>query len=87
MPAAYSEREAVVKAVQSGARECMVSLAYAPNIDLPLEVIYQMEGRGAKQDMEFFRHDQMYERYRGVNITPGMPQGDHFFNLDYPWNR
>ena len=85
--AAYSAREAAVRAVQSGARECRVTLAYAPNIALPLEVIYQMEGRGAKQDMEFFRHDRMYERYRGVNITSGMPQGDHFYNPSYPWNR
>ena len=84
--AAYAAREAAVKAVQSGARECRVTLAYAPNLDLPLEVDYLMEGRGVKQDLDFFRHDHMYDRYRDVRIAPAIPQGDHFFNPAYPWN-
>ncbi len=51
--AAMAAREAAVEAVKGGARECKVMLAYAPNLDLPLEV--QVEARGGGRAPRFER--------------------------------
>ena len=83
---AYAARDAAVRAVQSGARECLVRLAYAPNREEPLDIDYTMQGRGERQDAYFFRHDVMCDRYRGVVIDQAMAQGGHFFRPEYPWN-
>ena len=46
---AYAAREAAVRAVCSGARECLVRVAWAPNICEPLDVCYEMIGRGSRE--------------------------------------
>ena len=51
---AYAAREAAVRAVQSGADECLVRLAYAPNHAEPIDIFYEMSGRGERQKPEFF---------------------------------
>lgn len=84
--AAYSTREAAVRAVQTGARECRVTLAYAPNVDDPLDIDYRMDGMGERKEKSFFRHDNMYDRYRGVIIESALSQGGHFFEPEYLWN-
>ena len=84
--AAYSARQAAVAAVASGAQECLVRLAYAPNGDLPLDVDYQMTGRGVRQREDFFSHEKMRGRYPGRVITAALAQGTHFFSGDLPWN-
>jgi len=43
---AYAAREAALHAVRTGAGECRVTLAYAPNRDVPLDVVYDMARRG-----------------------------------------
>lgn len=83
---AYAAREAAVHAVQSGAQECLVRLAYAPNRNEPLDVSYEMVGRGGKEGTEFFEHSEMVDRYRELMITMEMAQGRHFFDADLPWN-
>ncbi len=56
---AYAARQAALDAVQSGAQSCQVTLAYAPNMDEPLDVFYQMEGRGERWPTEAFCHSRM----------------------------
>ncbi len=83
---AYAARHAAIKAVSSGARECLVRLAYAPNQMEPLDVTYEMEGRGVRQQPEFFSHPAMGSRYSAKLINFRLGQGLHFFDLDQPWN-
>jgi S-adenosylmethionine synthetase len=83
---AYAARDAAVRAVMSGAGECLVRLTYAPNVPAPLDVCYEMRGRGERQDREFFNHGQMVTRYPVAAITARLGQGRHFFDLGLPWN-
>ena len=46
---AYAARQAAVSAVRSGADECLVWLAYAPNHIEPIDIFYEMSGRGERQ--------------------------------------
>ena len=62
---ARAAREAAVHAVQTGAGECLVQVTYAPNLDLPLDVNYRMEGRGEKLGQAFFAHGALVERSLG----------------------
>jgi S-adenosylmethionine synthetase len=84
--ASYGARDAAVRAVKSGAKECLVRLTYAPNHLEPIDIDYTMEGRGARQDVDFFRHDRTCFRYKQVPIDHIMAQGGHFFDAAYPWN-
>ncbi len=82
----YAAREAAVRAVATGARECRVQVAYAPNLAEPLEVVYDMEGRGERMSRAFFHHGAMQERYGAFRIVPRMGQGIHFLEPAFPWN-
>ena len=62
--AAYAAREAALTAVVTGAATCKVLLSYAPNIDKPLDVIYDMEGCGRRLPTEWFAHRLVIGRYR-----------------------
>jgi S-adenosylmethionine synthetase len=53
---ARAAREAAIHAVKTGAEECKVTLAYAPNVDEPIEVIYEMQGRGERKVVGWFSH-------------------------------
>ncbi len=83
----YRAREAAVLAVQSGAKDCMIRLAYAPNDPRPLDIDYCMTGIGKRQNRSFFHHDAICNAYRSVVIDEEMAQGGHFFDTRYPWNR
>jgi len=83
---AYAARHAAVKAVASGASECIVRLAYAPNQMEPLDITYEMIGRGIRQKPEFFSHPAMVSRYSSKAINSMLGQGLHFFDLSLPWN-
>ena len=83
---AYAAREAAVRAVQSGADECLVRLAYAPNHAEPLDVFYDMIGRGERQKREFFSHREMAARYPASAIGTTLAQGRHFFDETLVWN-
>lgn len=84
---AYVAREAAVRAVCSGASECLVRLAYAPNRPEPLDIYYDMVGRGRREVTEFFHHEALAERYDPSAITPALARGVHFFDTTLPWNR
>ena len=83
---AYAAREAAVRAVQSGADECLVRLAYAPNHAEPLDILYEMNGRGERQKREFFSHPEMPARYPANVIGPMLAQGRHFLDETLMWN-
>jgi len=83
---AYTARDAAVRAVQSGAGECLVRVVYAPNIRQPIDVLYEMTGRGDRQDKAFFEHPRMVDRYAGSVITRDLARGRHFFDEGLLWN-
>jgi S-adenosylmethionine synthetase len=83
---AYAARDAAVRAVQSGAKECLVRLAYVPNRGAPLDIDYGMEGRGERQPAAFFTHPEMIARYPANLITTERARGLHFFDDALPWN-
>jgi S-adenosylmethionine synthetase len=84
---AYAARAAAMRAVRSGASECLVRLAWAPNRPEPLDVFYDMVGRGQRDGSGFFNHDTLAERYDAGVITPALAQGGHFYDTGVPWNR
>jgi S-adenosylmethionine synthetase len=84
--AAYGAREAAVRAVATGARECRIVLAYAPNLDAPLEVTWEMDGRGDRCQDAWFAHSALRERYTADLWSPGLSRGRHFADVTAPWN-
>jgi S-adenosylmethionine synthetase len=83
---AYAAREAAVHAVASGARECLVRLAYAPNVPEPIDVAYEMAGKGERMPAAFFEHGAMRERYGTAFDYLALARGTHFFGRER-WNR
>ena len=83
---AYAARDAAVRSVKSGAQECLVRLCYAPNESLPLDVSFEMVGRGRRETEEFFDHEAMVERYQPRYISAELGIGKHFFLPNLPWN-
>lgn len=67
--AALAARDAALHAVRTGARECQVTLAYAPNRDVPLDVRYDMAARGERRHPAWFAHSAVRERYVGGSFT------------------
>jgi len=62
--AAYAAREAALSAVVTGATSCKVVLSYAPNLNEPLDVIYDMEAVGRRLPVQWFTHRSIVVRYR-----------------------
>ena len=85
--AGYAARQAALHAVHAGARECRVTLAYAPNRDLPLEVIYEMDRPGSRLAPAWFAHSAVRERYTGGAFVAALGRGSHFVDVGLPWNR
>ena len=83
---AYAARDAAVRAVLSGASECLVRLTYAPNVPEPLDVLYEMMGGGNASPAGFFDHEEMVERYSPAAISRRLAEGRHFFDRALPWN-
>ena len=83
---AYGARAAAVRAVASGARECLVRVAYAPNRREPLDVTYEMVGRGDRVGAKELSHDALRDRYATDLDYEGLGRGEHFFDPAMPWN-
>lgn len=83
---AYAARHAAICAVRSGASECSVRVAYAPNTHAPLDVSYDMSGRGKRQPTEFFTHNAAASRYPAECVSTLLAQGTHFIDMSLPWN-
>jgi S-adenosylmethionine synthetase len=78
--AAYNLRLAAIEAVQGGARECLVTGVWAPNIGEPLDVVWQLKGRGPRQPNEWFAHEAMIGRLNIEVVNQQLAKGRHFFN-------
>ena len=85
--AAYAAREAAIHAVRTGAKECMLRITYAPNCSRPLDVNWDIEGRGEIRPMTFFDFDAMLARIDTQSITSELGKGTHFWDTNLPWNR
>src|SRR5213079_3004352 len=48
-----------------GAQTFRVTVAYAPNRDVPLDVVYEMDQRAERLSQEWFAHSAARDRYRG----------------------
>ncbi|HEY0840186.1 MAG TPA: methionine adenosyltransferase domain-containing protein [Vulgatibacter sp.] len=83
---AYAARQAAVTAVATGASECLVKVAYAPNLDEPLDVAYEMSGRGARLPREWFSHERIRSRPTGIPFDSSLGSGGHHY-LPSPWNK
>lgn len=84
--AAYTAREAAIKAVKSGAKECLIRLVYAPEIKKPLKVLYSMKGKGERMKKSFFEYERMLARYSPSLISQELAMRSHFYDLSFPWN-
>ena len=82
----YTARHAAVLAVQSGAQECLIKIAYAPNLMDPLEISWEVEGRCERVPGSFFNFEAMCDRYSSSHIGQRMAQGRHFWDPLLPWN-
>lgn len=84
---AYAARQAALQAVRGGAHECRVVVAYAPNRDLPLDVVYEMERRAEQLPPSWFAHRAVRERYCGGAFVAALGAGAHFIDPALPWNQ
>jgi S-adenosylmethionine synthetase len=84
---AYAARQAAVTALTTGAKECMVMAVYSPNINEPLEVIYEMSGRGTRLPNSWFGHNVVAERLLQQPLDRDTAEGLHFWGVAYGWNR
>ena len=55
-------REAAIHAVRTGATECQVTACYAPNLSHPVDVRYDMIGRGERLPNRAFEHPSVVGR-------------------------
>ena len=78
--------QAAVTAVAGGARECRVTGVWAPNIGVPLDVIWQMDGRGPRLPGEWFAHGAIVDRSDAGVIGHELARGRHFVDLANQWN-
>jgi S-adenosylmethionine synthetase len=69
--AAKAARQAAVHAVQTGARDCTIRLAYAPNRNVPIQEVWDINGRGERQPKGYFDFDRMLGA-----MEPGLPASD-----------
>jgi S-adenosylmethionine synthetase len=69
--AAKAARHAAVHAVQTGAHDCTIRLAYAPNRNVPIQEVWEINGRGERQARGYFDFDRMLGA-----MQPGLPARD-----------
>ena len=84
---AYAARHAALHAVQTGAGTCRIAVAYAPNRDVPLDVVYEMDRRGERVASTWFAHSAVRERYQGGPFVATLGTGTHFTDSALAWNR
>jgi len=83
---AYAARYAALSIVGSGAKSCQIVVVYAPNRNEPLDIVYNIEGRGKPVPAEFFRHDRMRQRFSHDKKVGRLGRGIHFFDPNTAWN-
>jgi S-adenosylmethionine synthetase len=83
---AYAARQAAVEAVARGAGECLVTLTWAPNGQVPLDVSYELQARVEVPGREAFAHERIRGAFGPQSLSSAIARGGHFFELDAPWN-
>jgi S-adenosylmethionine synthetase len=83
---AYAARHAAVHAVRTGAGTCRVTVAYAPNRDQPLDVIYDIDRRAERRPSCWFAHSAVRGRYSGGAFVAALGAGGHFLDSGLAWN-
>ena len=83
---AYGARHAAIEAVKSGAGECLVQVAYSPNVLEPLDVRYDMTSNARRHGPEHFNHDALRDRFTAKALTPQVASGCQFKDINLPWN-
>jgi S-adenosylmethionine synthetase len=83
----YAARQAALTAVCSGAQTCKVTVIYGPNCDAPLDVSYEMTGRGERLDTEAFCHSRIRALRGSFQEAGRLGAGGHFYDLGLPWNQ
>ncbi|MFQ3677224.1 MAG: methionine adenosyltransferase domain-containing protein [Fimbriimonadaceae bacterium] len=82
---AYMARKLAVGSVGGGATDCVLRVAYAPNLDEPLDVVVEQIG-GAPIDRRLLSHEAIRREIREWRVDPELGRGTHFFG-DRPWNQ
>lgn len=85
--AAYAARKAAVEIVHQGASSCQVTLCYAPGIHEPLDVRFDIEGRGRPCAAHRFNHLDMASWLPASLPLAPLGRGVHFFDSNLPWNQ
>lgn len=80
--AAHAARHAAVHAVATGAQDCQIRLAYAPNRNEPLEVVWELTGRGERVPRRFFDFDRMLGRASAEVFKGDSGMGTHFWHWE-----
>lgn len=84
---AYAARQAALQIVRSGAKSCQVTVVYAPNRNEPLDICYDIDGRGRPVSPNYFHHANMKKWFSGLRRIGKLGTGIHFYDLSLPWNR
>ncbi len=84
---AYAARNAALQIVRSGAVSCQVTVAYAPNRNEPLDIMYDINGRGRPVQSDSFNHNRMRNRFLSYKKIGQLGMGIHFFDPSLPWNQ
>jgi S-adenosylmethionine synthetase len=85
---AYKARQAAIRAVASGASECKLTLTYSPARDEPLDVIYDMRGKGERLNRKDFDYNLIKQEFLNKEVDVGsLGNGSHFFNPSFIWNQ
>ena len=83
----WSHDKSVCAVVASGpSKGMLVVVAYAPNRDVPLDVVYEMERRAEQLPPSWFAHSAVRERYCGGDYVAALGAGAHFIDPALPWN-
>ena len=83
---AYAARHAALQIVRSGAKSCQVTVVYAPNRNEPMDIRYDIDGRGRPVSPDCFCHHNMRKFFSGFRNTGNLGTGIHFYDLSLPWN-
>ena len=84
---AYAARQEAVGIVARGARECTVTVVYAPGLDEPLDVRFDIAGSQRPPSRTVFNHSRVRRRWAEFQNTAPLGAGNHFYDLRLPWNQ
>jgi S-adenosylmethionine synthetase len=65
---AHAARKAAIRAVRTGAEECLLRIAYAPGVDAPLDLVVEMVGGGNAPQMSAFCHSSLRDCLRPEEV-------------------